>query len=523
MATPDNQQIKDFLPVGTPLNGGKYVVTRYLASGSFGNTYIARDTALEVLVVVKEFYIRDICERFGQTRVRVMKNEKGEFFDRQRKKFRKEARRIYNLSHPNIVRVHNLFDENDTSYYVMDFVDGESLEDCIKRVGALPEAEVWRLLKQVLSALQCVHNEGIWHLDLKPANILVNREGKALLIDFGASKQRDNEDVEQQGLPTAVAYTQGFAPIEQSLGDYNSIGPWTDFYALGATLYRLLTLKTPPIATEIARDAEKALPFPATVSQKMRQFIFWMMRFNHNERPQNIAQIVQALNKRVPFTQEKPETKPQEKKKYVNKDLGTVVLPETPDVAALHREKTLVKVWPIAAIVLVVVIGVVSYLCMRNFSTKPIDNIEEVEKPIHNSDSAKNKEIEQLKEALKQKKEYVTGQIFQDIAGKEYTYTGEVALGKPSGKGTGIYSYGTYSGEYSDGLRHGSGKFQSKDGSNSYEGTFANDSYDSGKLTLLNGDYFDGCFKDGQPYNGKWYKKNGTFDGEVINGKEIKK
>lgn len=522
MASPDNHQIQDLLPVGTPLNGGKYVVTRYLASGSFGNTYIARDTALEVLVVVKEFYIRDICERAGQTRVRVMKEEKADFFDRQRKKFRKEARRIYNLSHPNIVRVHNLFDENDTSYYVMDFVDGESLEDCMKRVGALPETEVWRLLKQVLSALQCVHNEGIWHLDLKPANILVNKEGKALLIDFGASKQRDNDNVDQQGLPTAVAYTQGFAPIEQSLGDYNNIGPWTDFYALGATLYRLLTLKTPPLATEIARDAEKALPFPATVSQKMRQFIFWMMRFNHVERPQDIAQIVRALNKEIPQQPKKvkSETKLQKPVKSIKKDLGTVVLTETSSVSNPILKEKRTKVWPIVAILVVVVIGAICFFCFRPSDTQSTDDISVVEQSDYASDSAKSKEIERLKEALKQKKEYVTGQTYQDADGKDFTYTGEVALDKPSGKGTGIYPYGTYSGEYSDGLRHGRGKFQSKDGSNHYEGTFANDNYDSGKLTLSNGEYFEGTFQNGQPYNGKWYKKEGTFDGDVINGKE---
>ena len=117
-----------------------------------------------------------------------------------------------------------------------------------------------------------------------------------------------------------------------------------------------------------------------------------------------------------------------------------------------------------------------------------------------------------------QNQEYVTARVYKDANGQNYTYTGYISQNGPDGKGTGVYSYGTYTGEYKNGLRHGNGEFKSTDGSNKYKGTFSNDKYDTGILTVADGYYFDGNFKDGQPYNGSWYDKTGRFDRKFVNG-----
>jgi Serine/threonine protein kinase len=145
----------------------------------------------------------------------------------------------------NIVKVHDLFEENGTAYYVMDYIDGESLAERLKRTGKpMSEQDIKKLLPQILDALKEVHQNEIWHLDLKPGNIMVDKLGNAYLIDFGASKQiRANGSMTTS---TALCYTPGYAPNEQIGQMYDRFGPWTDIYALGATIYNLLTNKKPP-------------------------------------------------------------------------------------------------------------------------------------------------------------------------------------------------------------------------------------------------------------------------------------
>ena len=218
------------LPIGTSLANGKYVIEQYLASGGFGNTYVATDTAFDEKVAIKEHFLKGKCGRSPQTQmVDITLTENRRDFDASREKFRKEARRLRKLNNPHIVHVHDLFDENGTTYYVMDYIEGESLSERLKRTGKpLAEADVMLLLPQLLDALECIHNEGIWHLDLKPANIMVDKRGNAVLIDFGASK---HIRVGKEGgvtTSTAVASTSGFAPTEQMESNLEKFGPWTD-------------------------------------------------------------------------------------------------------------------------------------------------------------------------------------------------------------------------------------------------------------------------------------------------------
>lgn len=294
-------ETKSMLPVGTLLQNGKYRIERYLSSGGFGNTYVAINTEFDEQVALKEFFMRGISEREGDSvTVSVSNQNNVEQFGQQKDKFRKEARRLRKLRNDHIVAVHDLFEENGTAYYEMDFVDGESLGERLKRLGhPLSEAEVTDILRQVLDALGMVHAQGLYHLDLKPANIMIDKSGRALLIDFGASKQMHNADGLSVSTSSALAFTLGYAPLEQTEQNTKSFGPWTDLYALGATLYKLLTNQTPPSASELlmARDP---LTFPAGVSQQMRDLIAWMMKPRIDERPQSVAEVMNSLNSLTP-------------------------------------------------------------------------------------------------------------------------------------------------------------------------------------------------------------------------------
>lgn len=213
----DNIQKENMLKVGATLSNDKYRIERYLASGGFGNTYVATNLAFDEKVAIKELFIKGVCARSSNTTdITISIEDNQRAFSAQQEKFRKEARRLRKLTNPHIVKVHDLFDENNTSYYVMDFVEGESLSARMKRTGkAMSESELMLILPQILDALECVHNEGIWHLDLKPANIMIDAKGNVQLIDFGASKQLKNANGDSLSTSSTLAYTQGYAPSEQ--------------------------------------------------------------------------------------------------------------------------------------------------------------------------------------------------------------------------------------------------------------------------------------------------------------------
>ena len=292
------------LPTGSILHGN-YRIDGYLSSGGFGNTYVATHILFNETYAIKEFFMKDISERGSDSSsVRVSNAGKTEEFNAQLEKFRKEALRLRKLHNVHIVRVYDLFNENGTSYYVMDFINGENLKERLQRTGQpMAESEIRKVLDQVLDALQEVHGQGLWHMDLKPANVMVDKSGVVKLIDFGASKQF-NSDTGGAISTSAVAYTNGYAPREQMERSYDKFGPWTDFYALGAMLYNLLTLKHPPMPGDIdddtSPDKHEALPMPAKVSPLMRGLVLWLIKTNRKQRPQNVQQIKEFLNPPTP-------------------------------------------------------------------------------------------------------------------------------------------------------------------------------------------------------------------------------
>lgn len=296
----------------TTLQGGKYRIDRVLGQGGFGITYLARNTVFDIDVAIKEFFMKDENDRDGSS-VTMPNTTKQELFHGQMEKFKKEAKRMFAIKNEHIVGVQDLFEENGTAYYVMDYVDGENLAERLKRTGKpMTEQEVRDILPQILDALKSVHDAGIWHLDLKPANILIDKSGLVKLIDFGASKQMN---VQKGGATTstAISYTNGYAPREQMEQNYNKFGPWTDIYALGATLYNLLTNKRPPLPSDIdddiSEDKHLALPFPDGVGE-LKFLVLQMLKTNRLQRPQNIDAIMEAELSRKEEPVQTPKQQP---------------------------------------------------------------------------------------------------------------------------------------------------------------------------------------------------------------------
>ena len=283
------------LPIGTELDH-RYKIERCLASGGFGNTYVAEDLRLWGQVAVKEFFMRGTNHRSQDgTTVEVSNEQNTPIFNAQMDKFRREARRIFKLHNDHIIHVSDLFDVNGTSYYVMDFIPGTSLAEQIKQ-QPLSEQEALNVVMQVLDALETMHTNGLYHLDVKPGNIMRDGRGHCTLIDFGASKQLSVDSLKTLSSST-MAYTPGYAPLEQVQQNTNSIGPWTDFFALGATIYKLVTGNPPPLveADDIEPDGRQ-FPYPPTVSPHLRHAISTMMNAARKRRPQNVAEVRELLN-----------------------------------------------------------------------------------------------------------------------------------------------------------------------------------------------------------------------------------
>jgi len=284
------------LAPNTLLQGGKYKIVRHISSGGFGNTYEAIHSLMDTRVAIKEFFMKSFCNRNETTgSVSVVSSNNAETVEKLKEKFVKEAKAIFGMTHENIVRVTDIFDENDTYYYVMDYVDGCSLNDILKKKGKLSESETIGYIRQVADALKYIHDRNRLHLDIKPGNIMLTKEGVVKLIDFGASKYYDEESGENTSTLMGIN-TKGFAPIEQSAQGFTSFSPATDIYALGATMYKLLTGVTPPDANLLVSEENALKPLPSYISAPTRNAVAASMRAKRKDRPQSIEEFLQILN-----------------------------------------------------------------------------------------------------------------------------------------------------------------------------------------------------------------------------------
>ena len=294
MATQENDSKQHMLPEGLLIHGN-LVIEKRLSNGNFGNTYAVHDM-LGRRFALKEFFMSGYTARDADgLRVNVSNPQNLDLYNSQLEKFKKEAMRLSQLSHPGIVKVHDLFIENDTAYYLMDLVDGESLQAVTAKRGALPEAEAMGYFRQALEALGYVHSQGLFHLDIKPGNMMLeSATGKVKLIDFGASKQMSAQGGATAG--TAAAFTHGYAPAELVNGNLDKVGAWTDLYSLGGALYSLVTATLPPDASDVLNEGEGAFRYPLGVSAPTRRLISWLMQPSYKQRPQSAAEVLAAIN-----------------------------------------------------------------------------------------------------------------------------------------------------------------------------------------------------------------------------------
>jgi serine/threonine protein kinase len=346
----------------TLLQGGKYRIIRTLGQGGFGITYEAEQNLLRRKVAIKEFFMKDCCERDEDTcRMTVGTGSQRALVEKFRGKFIREAQMISGMDHPHIVRIWDVFEENGTAYYVMDYLSGGCLTDKVKKEGPLSEAKAEEYIRQVADALAYIHSQNTVHLDVKPSNILLNSKGEAVLIDFGISKHYD--DTGEQTSSTPVGISKGYAPLEQGRdGDVSQFGPSTDIYALGATLYYLVTGIVPPEASIINEDG---LSKPLGVSDRIWTAIVGAMQPRRKDRPQSSNAFLSVLDDSpVPKGQIEDEE---------NTIIETPVAQSSPNKAPSKQDSSSLSskprstwLWAIIAGVAVVVIAVILLVSRRD-------------------------------------------------------------------------------------------------------------------------------------------------------------
>ena len=229
-----------------------YEIESILGQGGFGITYLARDTNLDQKVAIKEFLPTDLAVRTHDSSVQPMSDTQIDTFGWGLNRFITEAQTLARFQHPNIVVVHSVFEENNTAYMVMGYVKGETLEDALKFRHIEGETQILEMIHPLLNGLELLHDAGYIHRDIKPDNIYIRKDRSPVLLDFGSARQ--SVGVQTRTLTALVS--PGYAPFEQygSSKEKERQGPWTDIYALGATMYRAVTGKGPPDAIDRANE-----------------------------------------------------------------------------------------------------------------------------------------------------------------------------------------------------------------------------------------------------------------------------
>ena len=288
---PDNHAA---LPPGTVI--GKYRFDGVLGQGGFGITYLGEDTALRRAVAIKEYLPAELAMRVGGTTVKPLTGARVDTFGWGLNRFLDEARTLAQFHHPNIVAVHDVFEQNGTAYMVMQHEAGEGLDAALKARRYRDEAELRALLAPLLEGLEKVHAAGFVHRDIKPANIIIRTDGTPVLIDFGSA--REAVGAETRTLTAMVS--EGYAPFEQynQTRDNNRQGPWTDIYSLGAMLYRAVTGRAPAGALVRAHTLLDGNPDPVvpaaqaaagSYSLGFLRAIDAALAFRAEDRPQSVA------------------------------------------------------------------------------------------------------------------------------------------------------------------------------------------------------------------------------------------
>jgi serine/threonine-protein kinase len=287
-------EVTGVLSPGTELLGGVYQVNKVLGQGGFGITYQGVDLRLNRSVALKEFFPEG-CWRQGTTVVSAGKWTSATYSD-AKQKFLQEGQTLGQFNHSGIVRVFYYFEENNTAYMVMEYLHGRTLADLLtQRGGKLSQSEALMYIGKICQALEILHHNQFLHRDIKPDNIMLTNDERVVLIDFGAARDFTTRNTQR----FTAMFTPGYAPLEQ-YGQALQLGTFTDIYALGATLYHLLTGKVPVSAVERAAGVE--LPSirqlnPQT-SNQVADAVKKAMEMDVNKRCQSIREFLDLLGNR---------------------------------------------------------------------------------------------------------------------------------------------------------------------------------------------------------------------------------
>ncbi|MDD4759157.1 MAG: bifunctional serine/threonine-protein kinase/formylglycine-generating enzyme family protein [Lascolabacillus sp.] len=339
------------LPTNTFLQGNKYKIIEKIGQGGFGIAYKAHHLLLDKTVCIKEFFYSDLCERkIDSSKLTIIStsSDKIQLVNSFKKKFVKEAQRLATFQHPNIVQVTDVFEENNTAYFVMEYLEGGSLEDKLKN-GILTEKQTLDIILPVLDALATVHKAKLLHLDIKPLNIMFRKDNTPVLIDFGISKY----------MATAAGYTttapvglsKGYAPLEQYGGDIADFSEATDIYSVCATMYRMVTGVVPlePLLI-LANGVKSPYDLHPQLSMGFSDSIVKGMSIKTSDRPQNVLKLYELFNKN-------------EIKETVEREYTTIVNEESNNMAAKKS-----KSWLVGSLV-VLILGFIIFNILK------IDNV----------------------------------------------------------------------------------------------------------------------------------------------------
>ena len=521
------------LTQGTLLHGDTYKIEKVLGQGSFGITYLAEHTNLGKKVAIKEFFMKELNSRGEDGSITGMSD--GSLSQNYCQKFQKEAINLSRLDHPNIVRVTDSFSENGTFYYVMDYIEGQNLNDYVKSHYVDAEDAV-SIIKSVADALIYMHEEKhMLHLDLKPSNVMRRNDGHVFLIDFGLSKHYGN-DGQPETSTTIGLGTAGYAPIEQAnrakTGEFR---PTIDVYALGATLYKLLTRETPPDASVLVSDEELLANKlrEKKVPDNLIKVVIGAMCPNVKKRIQSVREFVGALTVSTTHTIESYSDKPSEEETVVVKN-GTKTTDGEKTVVSNnsinnsnkspkneisydykedYEESSNKGIKHIISFCVVVAV-ILSFIfygfrgCEVNHTAAPAANADSdtlmVEDAAIDCDSVAMY-VENKTEIFFGETVRYTGNVFTDpYPGRFY----------PCDNGKMIFSDGRiYEGPFNRGRMEGDNATFTYPNGDKFIGSFYDNHFYEGTYTVKEtGEKFVGTFdNNGQPQRGSWYDVDGNF------------
>ncbi|MFB2891586.1 serine/threonine protein kinase [Aerosakkonemataceae cyanobacterium BLCC-F50] len=286
----------EILPSGTQLSDGEYIVDKVVGQGGFGITYFGNEPSLKRPVAIKEFFPEG-CRRQGSTVISAGSWTVASY-NQAKQRFLQEGQTLAQFNHPGIVRVFKYFEENNTAYIVMEYLQGKNLADLLEERGEpLKEWEAVSYVEKVSKALEVIHQANFLHLDIKPNNVMVTTDRRVVLVDFGAAKEYLTGKT--QLLSRTV--TPGYAPLEQ-YAERAKRAPYMDIYALAATMYHLLTGQMPISAPD--RYAGVELPDVRQLNPKVRPFaaeaVMQGMAMEVKRRPQSVGEFLNLLHGREP-------------------------------------------------------------------------------------------------------------------------------------------------------------------------------------------------------------------------------